>query len=464
MQILILIFALVLSFTAQAIEVPSSREEIKMSFSPVVKRTAPAVVNIFTRRVVQAQQQFSPLFNDPFFRHFFGEQFGLGMPQEKIQRSLGSGVIVANNGLIVTNHHVIKNSDEITVVLSDRREFEAKLVGSDPHTDLAILKIDVEREQLPYLELGDSDALEVGDLVLAIGNPFGVGQTVTSGIVSALARNTVGISDFQSFIQTDAAINPGNSGGALVNLNGALMGINTAIYSQSGGSVGIGFAIPAAMVRSVVAGIVTTGKPIRPWLGAAGQSVTAEIAASLGLPRPVGVLVTDIYPGGAAEQAGLRKSDIIVAINNRELEGAESLRFRTATLPVGQKATLHIVREGKGVQIQIPLIAAPDKPPAEMTEIEGRNLLAGASIANINPAIIEELGLNLMENGVLIVKIRRGSTAQKVKLRPGDVLVKLNNAQIRNVEDAKRTLDTPNQRNQISVKRDGKVINFEVGN
>src|SRR5579863_5863988 len=237
---------------------PASRELIQLSFAPVVKKAAPAVVNVYSRRVVQTR---SPFFDDPMFRQFFGDQSPFGLPRQRVQQSLGSGVILDARGFIVTNRHVIQAAEEITVVLSDRREFEAKLLVSDEHADLAILKIDAHGEPLPTLELGDSDQIEVGDLVLAIGNPFGVGQTVTSGIVSALARTGIG-SDVSSFIQTDAAINPGNSGGALVDLDGKLVGINTAIFSQSGGSVGIGFAIPAVLVRTVLEA-ATTGAPIR---------------------------------------------------------------------------------------------------------------------------------------------------------------------------------------------------------
>src|SRR5579863_1319899 len=256
---------------------PTSRELIRLSFAPVVKKAAPAVVNVYSRRVVQTR---SPFFDDPMFRQFFGDQSPFGLPRQRVQQSLGSGVILDASGIIVTNRHVVQAAEEITVVLSDRREFEAKLLLSDEHADLAVLKIDVHDEKLPMLELGDSDQVEVGDLVLAIGNPFGVGQTVTSGIVSALARTGIG-SDVSSFIQTDAAINPGNSGGALVDLDGKLVGINTAIFSQSGGSIGIGFAIPTTLVRTVLEA-ATTGAPIRrPWFGATGQEVTAELANAL---------------------------------------------------------------------------------------------------------------------------------------------------------------------------------------
>ncbi len=280
-------------------QAPRSAEQVQLSFAPLVKRAAPAVVNIYARKVVRARAA-SPLFDDPFFRRFFGDDPFFGRPANRVQNSLGSGVIVGGDGLIVTNRHVIAGADEITVVLADRREFDAAILRTDERTDLSVLHIDTEGEVLPSLTLGDSDGLEVGDLVLAIGNPFGVGQTVTSGIVSALARTTVGVSDYRFFIQTDAAINPGNSGGALIDLDGRLVGINTAIFSRSGGSHGIGFAIPSNMVAAVVGGGLRGGRLVRPWLGAWGQSVTADLADSLGLARPIGVLIDNVHEGGPA--------------------------------------------------------------------------------------------------------------------------------------------------------------------
>src|SRR5215469_6012681 len=289
---------------------PTSRDMIRFSFAPVVKKVAPAVVNVYSRRTVQTR---SPFFDDPLVRRFFGNQAPFGLPRERVQQSLGSGVILGADGIVVTNHHVIDGAQQITVVLNDRREFEAKVLLSDEHADLAVLKIDTHGERLPVLEVGDSDQLEVGDLVLAIGDPFGVGQTVTSGIISALARTGIG-SDVSSFIQTDAAINPGNSGGPLVDLDGRLVGINTAIFSQSGGSIGIGFAVPTNMVRIVLEAAASGGKVVRPWLGASGQGVTAEIAQSLGLPRPEGVLIKEVTPGSPAADAGLHVGDVVLQV------------------------------------------------------------------------------------------------------------------------------------------------------
>jgi len=301
-------------------EVPQSREQVMLSFAPVVRQVAPAVVNIYTKRVVSERRGFSPLFNDPLFKRFFGEDFGFGMPRERVQNSLGSGVIVAPDGLIVTNYHVIKGAAEIRVVLADRREFAAELVLEDKQTDLSVLRIDPQGEALPVIELKDSDSIEVGDLVLAIGNPFGVGQTVTSGIVSALARTQAGISDYSFFIQTDAAINPGNSGGALVTLDGRLIGINTAIFSRSGGSIGIGFAIPANMVRTVVASAAGGNALVRPWTGLIGQTVNSDLAEAFGLTRPGGVIVSKVHPNGPAARAGLRKGDVITSVDGQTVD------------------------------------------------------------------------------------------------------------------------------------------------
>src|SRR6201994_2927008 len=300
-------FALIGPAPAQDARVPSSPAEIKLSFAPVVKRVTPAVVNVYAARIIENRV---PLFDDPVFRRFFGSCSG---PREQVQRSLGSGVVVDASGLVVTNNHVIENADQIKVALADKREFDADLVLKDARSDLAVLRIKDGRERFTPVDFGDSDALQVGDLVLAIGNPFGVGQTVTHGIVSAVARTQVGITDYQFFIQTDAAINPGNSGGALVDLSGRLVGINTAIFSRSGGSQGIGFAIPANMVRAVVASAKGGATVVRrPWLGAKLQAVTPDIADSLNLKRPVGALVNAVVPKSPAERSGLRTGDLII--------------------------------------------------------------------------------------------------------------------------------------------------------
>jgi Do/DeqQ family serine protease len=448
---------------AQAVRVPGSDGEIKLTFAPIVKRTAPAVVNVYTRRVVQ--QRVPSLFNDPFFRRFFGDQGSqrFGMPKERIQNSLGSGVIVRNDGIVVTNNHVIAGSDEITVVLSDRREFDAEIVGTDERTDLAVLRINNAPADLPALQLGDADALEVGDLVLAIGNPFGVGQTVTSGIVSAVARSNVGVSDFRSFIQTDAAINPGNSGGALVSIDGSLVGINTAIYSRDGGSVGIGFAIPTPMVRVVLDSILKEGRAVRAWLGAGGQSVSSEIAEALGLDLPLGVIVNSVYAGSPGEDAGIEVGDVLVSVNGREILDAENLRYRLATLVVGQSADVELFRNGEQKFVRVQLVKPPEEPPRNETVLSDQSPpFGGSTVANLNPALAEELGIE-PEEGVIVLRLKRRSFARQAGLAPGDFILVVNGRDIADIGDLEAALARPDRQWTFSVKRGGRVIQRSIG-
>ncbi len=445
------------SVGAQEARPPASQAEMRLSFAPLVEKAAPAVVNIYTRKI-QRTRSSSPLFDDPFFRRFFGEGFSLGAPRERVQNSLGSGVIVRGDGLVVTNHHVIKGADEITLVLSDRREFDAELVGSDERTDLAVLRFDPGGETMPFLRLGDSDTLKVGDLVLAIGNPFGVGQTVTSGIVSALARTQVGIADLSFFIQTDAAINPGNSGGALVGMDGALVGVNSAIYSKSGGSLGIGFAIPANMVRSVIAGVTDGGRLVRPWFGAQGQGVTAEIASSLGLDRPRGVLINKVFAGGPADRAGLRVGDVVLAVNGKAVADDAALRFRIATLSVGGTAKLRAWRRGREQGLIIDLVAAPEVPPSEVTELSGAHPFSGATVANMSPALANELTMNDFDAGVIILQVRRGSAASRLRFRAGDMVAAVNGTDVETVRHLKAVMAKPAKRWRITIRRQGKNL------
>jgi serine protease Do len=458
----IFVLSLALAGFAQAQTVPQSREQVQMSFSPVVKQVAPAVVNIYTRKVVHTVA--SPFMNDPFFRQFFGGR--MGIPQDRVQRSLGSGVLLKADGTVVTNFHVVKDSDEITVVLADRREFEATVLGSDERTDLAVLKIDTGGQALPVLPIGDSDALEVGDMVLALGNPFGVGQTVTMGIVSALARSAVGLSNYQSFIQTDAAINPGNSGGALVDLRGNLVGINSSIIapSEGGGSVGIGFAIPAAMVKAVLANITSGGKVQRPWLGGDGQAVTSDMFQSLKLSRPMGVLINSVHAGGPAAQAGLKVGDVVVAVNGREIEDPEALRFRIATLPIGGTAQLSVVRAGETKTLSVKLTPAPDTPARDMSDIAGRTPFTGATVANMNPALAEELGLESADPGVVVLKVQPGTIAARLNFQPADMILRINNRPVSSVADLKAMLaDTRVKAWDILVRRGGETLSVKIG-
>jgi serine protease Do len=438
--------------------VPESREQITLSYAPLVKRTAPAVVNIFTKTVVR-DHGIGPFFDDPIFRRFFGEDTPFGMPRERIQNSLGSGVIVSADGLIVTNHHVIKDADQITVVLSDRREFAAKVVSADPRVDLAVLRIAAGSTPLPFLELRDSDEVEVGDLVLAIGNPFGVGQTVTSGIVSAVARTAVGVSDYSFFIQTDAAINPGNSGGPLVTMDGRIAGINSAIYSRSGGSIGIGFAIPSNMVRVVLAAVASGGKLVRPWLGISGQPVTADIAASLGLSRPAGVLVKSVDPRSPAGQSGLRVGDVVVNLNGRAVDDPDALRFRATTSAVGAPITLGVVHEGSERQLSFTLTAPPEDPPRDTSELSGGNPLSGATVANLSPAVADEIDFSGPPQGVVILELRGTSPAAQLGFQVGDVVLRVNDQDIATVRDLKSALRDRSGRWSVSIRRGDQVLN-----
>ena len=439
--------------------VPGSSQTITLSFAPLVKQAAPAVVNIFTRKAVQRQPR--PLFDDPFFRRFFGDSFPQGR-RERVENSLGSGVMVQPDGLIVTNFHVISGADEIKVVLSDRREFTATVLREDERSDLAVLKIDTGGVDFPYIEIGDSDELEVGDLVIAIGNPFGVGQTVTSGIVSGLARTKVGISDFNFFIQTDAAINPGNSGGALLRMDGKLAGVNTAIFSRSGGSQGIGFAVPANMVRTVIAGAGVAGRLQRPWLGAEMQDVTAEIAEAIGLPRPTGALVAGLHPDGPARRSGLRVGDIVTNIDGQRVDDMESLAFRIATGALGGEADLSVMRLNGDVRIRLPLEAPPEIPPREEALLRGEQPIAGATVVNLSPAVAEERGLSLLATGVVITGVMRASPAARLGFRPDDVVLRVNDTEIGSVATLLRAVEARPDAWRLAIRRGSQRLTITV--
>jgi serine protease Do len=448
------------SLAAETI-VPASREAIHLSFAPVVKRVAPAVVNVYSRRVIRSNLGPGALFNDPLFRRFFGTMGTFGMPRERVENSLGSGVIVDPSGLIVTNRHVIEGAQEIHVVLADRREFEAKVILSDQRADLAVLRIDAPAERFPILPLGDSDGLQVGDLVLAIGDPFGVGQTVTMGIVSGLARS-IGTNDFRSFIQTDAAINPGNSGGALVDLDGRLIGINSAIVSGSGGSVGIGFAIPSNLVRGVI-DAARHGVPVaRPWLGASGQTMTPELTRGLHLPYPEGVLIKDVAANGPAAAAGLRDGDVVLSVNGRAVDSPEELRFRVATLASNARAHLGVWRNGSPHELTVTLTAPPEVPPRDPTTLDGKQPFSGVTVANLNPALDAELGLDDGATGVIVRQVAPRSIAEELGLEPGDIVLAVNDAEIDSVATLQRAVRTGAPWH-IAIRRQGRRLAFTIG-
>lgn len=459
-----LICLMVLAASAQPVSaqiVPVSNSQIQLSFSPLVKKASPAVVNVYSERLVR--QSASPFANDPLFQQFFGRD-ALGPQSERLQASLGSGVIVREDGIIVTNNHVVSGADALKVVLSDRREFEAELVLADERTDLAVLRIDTGGERLPTLEFADTRDLAVGDLVLAIGNPFGVGQTVTSGIISATARTDVGISDYAFFIQTDAAINPGNSGGALIDVNGRLVGVNTAIFSRSGGSNGIGFAIPSEMVERVVDSAINDGRIVHPWLGLKGQAVTADIARNMEIERPAGVLVTEIYPDGPADKAKLRRGDIVIAFDDREVFDEPGLKFLAATLKVEDTAPIRILRNGKEQTLDITLEPPPGATEAELTLIDGKNPISGAEVADLSPALAESIRRDPFDEGVLVTRLVNRSFAYNFGIRSGDIIKEVNGENISSVEDLMEILDNPNEQGiwQVAIDRNGRRISSTV--
>jgi len=448
--------------SAQERRVPSSPTELRLSYAPVVQRAAPAVVNVYAAKTVTVRNQ---LFDDPIFRRFFGVPGGPGGPGgpgEQMQRSLGSGVLVDATGLVVTNNHVIEGADQVKVSLADKREFEAEIVLKDSRSDLAVLRVKAQSERFPALEFADSDALQVGDLVLAIGNPFAVGQTVTHGIVSAVARTQVGITDYQFFIQTDAAINPGNSGGALVDLGGRLVGINTAIFSRSGGSQGIGFAIPANMVKVVVASAksgVSTVK--RPWLGARLQAVTPEIAESLGLKRPAGALVASVTPASPAGRAGLKSSDLIVAIDGQAVEDSNAFDYRFATKPTGGSARLGVIRAGKEMAVNVVLEIAPEAPRDEIV-IGPASPFQGSKVSNLSPALADDLRLDPAAQGVVIVDVANGSPAQRLGFQRGDLVLSINNTKIAKTADLQRVTGQQSRVWRITIMRGGQQMSVEL--
>ncbi len=432
--------------------VPESSSHVQLSYAPVVKNTAPAVVNVYTSRTVQTRS------ND-----FFDQMFGMRRaPRERTQNSLGSGVIVRSNGIIVTNAHVVNGADELKVVLHDRREYKAKVIAQDEKIDLAVLKIDAEDERLPYLTIPETSDLEIGDIVLAIGNPYGVGQSVTSGIISALGRTNV--TDYSAFIQTDAAVNPGNSGGALVNLNGELVGVNTAIFSRSGGSNGIGFTIPAELVARAVESSISEGRIVRPWMGARTNAVDSALAATLGLDRARGAIISEIYPGGPADKAGLEERDVILKLADTEIFDGNGLRFKLATIKRGDTASATIWRDGKEKTVRLNIDTPKEIPARDETFLEGYNPLDGATVVNMSPALGEEIGVDPYTRGVMVLDVVRRSAAQYNGLRPGDLVVDLNDRKITSARHLETELAKADSTGSwsLSIDRGGRIYDVPI--
>lgn len=439
-----------------AIEQPLSltREQIQASFSSVVDAVAPAVVNIFADKKVRTARA-SPFSNDPIFNHFFG-----GPSQtspSRIQSSLGSGVIVDPQGIAITNYHVIKGAEKIKVVMHNGTEYAAKVMVHDKRTDLAALKLTApEKKRFSYLSLRDADDLKVGDIVLAFGNPFGFGNTVTSGIISGLARSQLGASDFRSFIQTDAAINPGNSGGPLVTLDGRLVGINTAIFSNTGGSIGIGFAIPSNLVAPVLTSVSNgSTRVVRPWLGLQVSVIDPDRSRIIGNNFNHGVKVNSIYEGGSAAQSGIREGDILIKIGAYDVTSESSMRFRFATLPVGSEVPVTLFRSGKQQIVMVKLVAPPELKDNRRVKISGRNPLSGAAITGLSPLVAEDTGLPYGSGGILIFKVDPGTFAQLNGFRFGDVITAINNRPVRTIEDFEAAMRQSKRTWRFEFSRDG---------
>ncbi len=436
--------------------VPASREQIQLSFSPIVRQVAVSVVNVYAAR---SETRRSPFAGDPFFERFFGPN-AFGAPPRRKQQSLGSGVIVSEDGVVLTNNHVIENMDEVKVALTDGREFECEILLRDKKSDLAVLKVKDDVKLKP-VEIGDSDRVEVGDLVLAIGNPFGVGQTVTSGIVSAVSRSLRGINDYSYFIQTDAAINKGNSGGALIDMNGRLIGINTAIFTPSGGSIGLGYAIPSNMTRVVLRSAETGDSVVRPWLGADFQTVSPEIADSIGMKRPGGAIITSTVDDGPAAGAGLKAGDVVLAINDQPVNNADNLGYRIDTVGVGAKARFKVLSKGKERTVEIALSAPPETVPREALDLPRDSVFAGASVANLSPAVALEAGLPTDKEGVVVTSVVRNSPAAIGGLRPGDIVREINGVEVKRTGDLSRLTRRRAPGWQFVVEREGRLFIFE---
>ena len=448
------------SANAQRKTAPRTQVELKYSFAPVVERAAPAVVNVSVSRRVRGRAL--PFDNDPFFRElrrFFGDSTGL--PQDRVRNSLGSGVIVRADGIIITNYHVVAGGREtrIRVALPDRREFDARVILADKKTDLAVLKI-VGQGSFPFVKFANSDRVDVGDLVLAIGNPFGVGQTVTSGIVSGPLRGSVGKSNYQVFLQTDAAINPGNSGGALIDMSGRLLGINTVILSRSGGSQGVGFAIPSNLVRLVVSSALNRQKVVWPWLGATFTRVTRDVGEALGLTRLTGAFIAEIRKGGPVDRAGLRRGDVILAVGEQRVDDPRLLLYRLAVHGVGAKVTLRVMRNGVELSLPMTLEAPPKESGDSARNLSSRGPLEGLTVANITPALVDRMALDDGDRGVVVLSVRAGSNAQFNRIQRGDIIMSVSGEQIETVEDLVRVAEIPTRSWRIRLKRNGRLYTF----
>lgn len=445
--------SLVLASTVSAeTKVPQSQAEISLGFVPLVKQAAPAVVNIYAKRVVEVRE--SPFGNDPFFQNLFRD-FGKARP--RVQNSLGSGVILSEDGILVSNYHVVGMSTDIRVHLNDRREYNARVLLADQESDLAILQLEDARG-MPHLRLRDSDTVEVGELVLAIGNPFGVGQTVSSGIVSGLARSGTATGNARGyFLQTDAPINPGNSGGALIDMNGDLIGVNTSILSQSGGSNGIGFAIPSALVQQFVAQAREGGEQFqRPWAGMFGQPVDADMADGLGLDRPGGIVISELHGESPFRKAGFAAGDVILEVNGLAVNTPAEMLFRMSVTGIGKSAEFGAIQQGKKTVVKVSLIAAPDTPSRETVTTGKKSAIPDMTLSNINPSVLGQYGLPLSLHGVVVEN--PGPVGKRLGLRSGDVLLGVDGTDTTNTKDAQKALRKARRKVTIEIQRGDKRL------
>jgi serine protease Do len=444
---------------------PVSLGNFANGFSAVIKPALPAVVNIRTSKIIKPQAgQMSPMFNDPMFRQFFGDQFGQGgKPHAEREQSLGSGVIITPDGTIVTNNHVIDGATDIKVQLSDRRDFTAKLIGADPKSDIAVLKI--EGKDLPTLPLGDSSQLNVGDLIFAIGDPFGVGETATMGIVSATGRGRLGIEEYENFIQTDAAINPGNSGGAMIDIHGNLVGINTAILSHggSGGNEGVGFAIPISMAKPVMDQILAHGKVVRGYLGVHIQDFSPELAKSFNFNQSGGVLIGDVSPNTPAGNAGLKKGDVIVKLNGQPVSDYNDLRNTIAQMAPGTTVKLDIWREGKTQDYSVTLGELRDaKAAAESSEETGSGEIQGIEVQELTPDILQQLNLPAGTHGVVVTSVDPSSAAAAAGVSRGDVIQEINHKPVASSAQYKQLMAGANGQSILLLVNSGGVTHYVV--
>ncbi|HCW85089.1 MAG TPA: serine protease [Rhodobacteraceae bacterium] len=432
--------------------VPTSQAQISLSFAPLVRDAAPAVVNIYAKRIVETRV--SPFASDPFFKNFFGD---LGPARPRVQNSLGSGVILSRDGFMVSNYHVVGGASDIRVVLKDRREFSAEVLLGDKASDLAILRLK-DAEDLPFLSLRDSNTVEVGELTLAIGNPFGVGQTVSSGIISGLARSgAVTGNERGYFIQTDAPINPGNSGGALIGMDGALIGVNTAIVTRSGGSNGIGFAIPAALVdQFVTQARAGETRFRRPWAGMGGQTVDADLASSLGLERAGGMAITQVQEGSPFAAVGLGVGDVIVAAGGREVNSPSEMLYYMTVAGIGAEIDVRAIREGRVAEYTVAMIGPPDLPPREDVTLGERDVLQGMKVANVNPSVLSEYQLPILPEGVVVLET--GLIAPRVGVQRGDILREIDGRKITVPADVVQALSTARRSVSLVVERGGQLV------